>query len=330
MSHSYAEKWMPKILEIVTARSYTSPFMVPASDIGFYNAKTFHFTTIAMSGYKEHSRDGSWNKGTITSADVTFTLQHDRDIEFFVDKRDVDETNLALAMQNLTARFTATQQVPEQDALFFERVTKAATTASLSSETDIATVTPENVLEYLKKLTRRGNIGLYKPLTKFVIYVRPEIMDALELCKEFNRIIDVTKIGGNGLDTRITSWNNFTIVEVEDLSRFYSEYDYADGFKPKSSTAKQLNAVVCSPYTVKTINKIATILVFEPGEHTQGDGFLYQDRRHFDTIILPNGDGKVDSIAVDMHNEAHGVSAVSEPSVQRATPQVPTGVVMPK
>lgn len=48
---------------------------------------------MSTSGYKSHSRLGGWNKGTFAQTDVPFTLTHDRDISFLVDKIDVDETN---------------------------------------------------------------------------------------------------------------------------------------------------------------------------------------------------------------------------------------------
>ena len=53
--------------------------------------------------------------------------------------------------------------------------------------------------------------------------------------------------------------------------------------------------------TCKTVPKISSIYFFEPGAHTKGDGYLYQNRSLSDTFVLPNGlDGKIDSIFVDV------------------------------
>ena len=320
---NYAQKWMPGLLSLVVSRTLTNMFMVSAKDVGFLNAKTFHLTSIALSGYKEHSRSGGWNRGKVTNSDTTFTLKHDRDIEFFIDRLDIDETNQALSIQNIAARFTVTQQAPEVDALFFQRVCEnAAKGDGLLTETAPDTITPDNVLQYLKGLTRRGNISLYRPHGTYYIYVTPEIMDALELCKAFTRVIDVTKVGGSLVDTRITSWNGYKLVEVEDLSRFYSKFDFAEGYKP-ASDGKKINAVVASPYTVKTVAKIESIFYFVPGNHTNGDGYLYQDRRHWDTIVLPNGDAEIDSIAVDLQPSSGGLPSAYEPKQTSAPAQTP-------
>ena len=46
--------------------------------------------------------------------------------------------------------------------------------------------------------------------------------------------------------------------------------------------------------------KIASIYNFAPGTHTEGDGYLYQNRAFSDVFTFPNGkDGKIDSIYVD-------------------------------
>ena len=54
---------------------------------------------MSVSGYKNHARTGGWNAGTITQTDKVFTVTHDRDIEFLVDKADVDETARTAAIE---------------------------------------------------------------------------------------------------------------------------------------------------------------------------------------------------------------------------------------
>ena len=82
---------------------------------------------MAVSGFKTHLRDGSgFNKGRWVQNDVPYTVMHTRDISFFVDKADVDETNYLASAENIAMIFQKTQAVPELDALFFERVAQAA------------------------------------------------------------------------------------------------------------------------------------------------------------------------------------------------------------
>ena len=120
MALNYAEKWQPELIDILIQGTLTSPFIT--TNVRWLDAKTFHFTQMSTSGYKEHSRQGGWNRGTYSQTDVPFTVTHDRDVEFLVDKADVDETNKTASIQNITEVFISTRQVPETDAYFFSKV----------------------------------------------------------------------------------------------------------------------------------------------------------------------------------------------------------------
>ena len=124
MALNYAEQWSPELLEILMQGTLTSPFVT--SNVRWLDAKTFHFTQMSTSGYKNHNRKGGWNTGTYDQKDVPFTLEHDRDVEFMVDKADVDETNATESIQNISRVFEQTWVVPETDALFFSKVAQAA------------------------------------------------------------------------------------------------------------------------------------------------------------------------------------------------------------
>ena len=90
-SLNYAQTWNKDLLEILIQGTLTSPFVT--SNVRWVGAKSFHFTQMSTSGYKNHNRKGGWNVGEYAQKDVPYTLTHDRDVEFLVDKADVDETN---------------------------------------------------------------------------------------------------------------------------------------------------------------------------------------------------------------------------------------------
>ena len=121
---NYAQVWEPELLEILMQGTLTSPFVT--TNVKWLNAKTFHFTRLSTSGYKNHNRNGGWNKGSFAQTDVPFTLTHDRDISFLVDKADVDETNATASIQNISPNFEQTPVAPETDSLFFSKVAQAA------------------------------------------------------------------------------------------------------------------------------------------------------------------------------------------------------------
>lgn len=117
---NYAERWEPELLEIFMQESLISPFIT--NNVRFMeDGKTFHFTQMSTTGFKSHSRNGGWNRGSFTQTDVPFTLKHDRDISFLVDKADVSESNATASIQNIAKVFTRTQSTPEKNALFFSK-----------------------------------------------------------------------------------------------------------------------------------------------------------------------------------------------------------------
>lgn len=300
---NYAERWQPGLLAILNQNTLTSPFIT--SNVEWLNAKTFHFTQMGVSGYKKHSRDGGYNSGTYTQTDKAYTVEHDRDIEFFVDKADVDETNQTASAENISVVFQRTQVSPETDAYFFSKVAAAAVSAKLSTETKIADYTVDNVLTKLKAVLKRGRIRQYKQTGGLIMYVNTDIMDLLERSTELSKKVEVTQIadGGIGIETRVTSIDSIPVIEVIDTDRFYSAFNFesaSGGFVPATG-AKAINVLVACTSTCFTVPKISSIYFFAPGEHTKGDGYIYQNRAMWDTFVFPNGlDGVVDSIAVDL------------------------------
>lgn len=304
MALNYAEQWSPELLEILMQGTLTSPFIT--DNVRWLDAKTFHFTQMSVGGFKNHNRKGGWNRGEFNQTDVPFTVTHDRDIEFLVDKADVDETNKTASIQNISRTFEQTQVVPETDALFFSKVaTKALATEGYHSSTAEAEFTVENTFSKLKAMLGAGKLRRYKANGTLVMYVRSFIMDNLENSKEFTRKIEMTQIaeGGVGIETRVTDIDGVPVMEVIDDERFYDNFNWEPangGFEPANG-AHKINVLIACGQTCKTVPKISSIYFFDPGAHTEGDGYLYQNRQLSDTFVFPNGkDGKIDSIYVDI------------------------------
>jgi hypothetical protein len=301
---NYAEVWSPELLDILIQGALTSPFVT--TNVRWLDAKTFHFTQMSVSGYKDHKRNGEWNAGEYNQTDVPYTVTHDRDVEFLVDKADVDETNATASIQNISRVFEQTQVVPEADALFFSNVAKAAQKADgYSSTTAAEEYTADNTFSKLKAILGKGKLRRYKASGALIMYVTSNIMDNLEMSKEFTRKIEMTQIaeGGLGIETRVTDIDGVPVMEVVDDDRFYDDFNWnpeGGGFVAKTG-AHKINVLVACLQTCRTVPKISSIYSFAPGSHTKGDGWLYQNRQLSDTFVFPNGkDGKVDSVYADV------------------------------
>lgn len=347
---NYAEQWSPELLEILMQETLTSPFVT--TNVKWLDAKTFHFTQMSVSGYKNHKRSGGWNEGEYSQKDVPYTVSHDRDVEFMIDKADVDETNKTASIQNISRVFEQTQVAPEIDALFFCKVAAAAKAVEgYHSETPASDFTVKNVFEKLKGFLAAGKLRRYKAKGTLVMYVSSYIMDLLEMSDKFTRKIEMTQIaeGGMGIETRVTDIDGVPLMEVVDDERFYDSFDwepekggfdvaraaytltsdteisktktyYTKGSDGTYSAVKsptdadiatyhektaegshKINVLIACGLTCKTVPKISSIYYFEPGSHTKGDGYLYQNRNLSDVFVFPNGkDGKVDSVYVDI------------------------------
>lgn len=304
---NYAEQWSDELLQVIDDGAYSSPFLTPAERVKWTGAKTFHFTRMDVSGFKNHSRDGGYNRGSVIEEDKDFTLEHDRDVEFFVDAADIDETKQTANIQNVSSVFTQKHSAPETDARFFERVAKAAI-ADGFYET-MSGFTAANTYGRLVKMFQRKELKKYRARGGLIAYVSGEIMDYLESSTEITKTLDIKTMSINekqGIETRIATINGVTIIEVVDDTRFNTSFDYSDGFVGNGS---KINVCIAHPSMVKTVNKISSIKFWANGAHTEGDGDLYQRREYWDTFVFPNGlDGKCDAVYVNIESDDPSVA----------------------
>lgn len=237
--------------------------------------KSFTLTTISTSGLQKHSRSKGFNSGTYENDKEVYTMGQDRDVEFYVDTQDVDETNQDLAVSNISKVFIEEHVQPEIDAY---RFSKLATDAGHSTE---ETLTVDNVYTQLK--------AALLPIRKYgaqniIGFVSSEVMDFLERSKEFTRSITNQNVGTTALESRVTSIDGVQLVEVWDDTRFKTAYDFSDGYKP-AEDAKDINFILVAKQAVIPIVKENAVFLFAPGEHTEGDGYLYQNRLYHDMFI---------------------------------------------
>ena len=114
---NYAEKYQTELDQVLTQSMLTNELETP--NVNWLSAKTFHVPTVSVTGYQDHSRQGGWNRGDVTVTHEPYTLQFDRDVEFFVDQMDVDESNQAASAANITRVFLTEHAGPEIDAYRF-------------------------------------------------------------------------------------------------------------------------------------------------------------------------------------------------------------------
>ncbi|MCL2376289.1 MAG: capsid protein [Defluviitaleaceae bacterium] len=257
----------------------------------FIGGNTIKLPFLSLRGYKNHSRDGGFNRQAVDNRNLTKVLAHDRNVEFFVDSMDVDETNQVLAATNLTNVFETEHAIPETDAYRISKIHQDF--VEMGGEVDDRELTKENVLEAYDEYMQRMDEAEV-PQAGRILYVTPAVNKLLSQSTEFNRIMNV--VDGDGSLKRAVRMLDEVEVVVVPAARMRSEYDFSDGFVP-TGNARQIHMMLVAPSSVIAVSKHSYIKLWAPGTHTQGDGYLYQNRQYGDLFVI---DTRIGGIAVNV------------------------------
>lgn len=244
------------------------------SDIQIVNGKDIKIPKLSVSGYKDHTRGGSFNSGTYANGYETKTLDHDRDIEFAVDPLDVDETNLVVTVSNIQNRFEKTQAIPELDSYTYSKIYAEAKRVNAKIKT--TALTSANVLsDFDDNLEAFAEAGV--PLDRAILYATPGYKKLLKNAEGIQRTLEVSS--SSGIDRRVRSLDDINkIVEVPS-ARMKSLFDFTDGCKV-DSTAKQIDYILIDPEAQVSRVKYAYIKMFTPGTDSRtADNYMYQNRK---------------------------------------------------
>lgn len=266
------------------ARELTSYDLTQSNQgVKFMNAQTIKLPRLTVSGYKDHTRGGAYNQGTISNDWEPKKLQFDRDIEFVIDPMDIDETNLVVEVANIQNTFEEEQAIPEKDCYRYSKLyTEATTYASAGAKIDTTTLDKKNILEYFdENMAYMDDESV--PQEGRIMYVTSTIN---KLFKEAEGISRSISVGAAGVINR----NVHSIDDVKKIvvpsARFKTAYDFTDGVKAAVS-AKQMNMILVHPSCVISRDKYSYIKLFTPGTDSRtADNYLYQNRYYSDTFLL--------------------------------------------
>ncbi|MCT3341659.1 hypothetical protein EFP49_02340 [Lactobacillus johnsonii] len=273
----------------ITAGLFTGALGTPEVDL-VNGGRSFTLKTISTSGLQPHTRGKGFNSGTVTDEKTIYTMGQDRDVEFYLDRQEVDETNQELAMANISNVFITEQVQPELDsyrfskmATSFDNIDTSDAEGNLLAKTHKVEETLDATNAYSQLKTGIGKVRKYGT-QNLVGYVSSEVMDSLERSKEFTRNITNQNVGTTALESRITSIDGVQLIEVYEPNRFMTKYDFKDGAKP-TEDAQAINFLIIAKPAVISIVKENAVFLFAPGQHTEGDGYLYQNRLYHDLFI---------------------------------------------
>lgn len=260
-------------------------------NVVFLGGNTIRLPFVSVGGYKMHGRNGGFNRQNVTNDWQTKTLSFDRDVEFFVDAMDVDETNQALTAANVTNVFLTEQAIPETDSYRLSKV--YSDFGSLGGTVDSTAITKDNILGIWDTVQQKMT-DAQVPDGERLVYVTPAIMKCLKEAAGLSRSLNVGNSGDTAINRVISALDNNQIIEVPSI-RMKSAYNFTDGCVPATG-AKQINMMVVHPSAVIACDKHSYIRLWPEGSHTQGDGWLYQNRKYGDLWLLNN---RVDGVYIN-------------------------------
>jgi hypothetical protein len=291
--YDYAENFT-NLLQQKYAKELCSDDLTKSNlGVQFINAQTIKLPRMALSGYKDHTRTPGFNSGTMSNDWEPKKLSHDRDIEFFIDPMDIDETNLTLSVANIQNTFETEQAIPEKDSYRYSKLHSELVT--FSGVIDNTVLDAANFLEMFdERMAKMDEDGV--PSEGRILYVTPTTYKIVKVAEGMQRTIMITT--PNSINRNIYSLDDVKIKSVPS-SRMKTQYDFTEGCVA-APTAKQINFILVHPSCVVCRDKYSYIKLFTPGTDSRtADGYLYQNRNYGDLFLLEK---KVAGVAMNVQS----------------------------
>lgn len=290
---NYAEQFERDLKQKYKRESLTKD--LTTEKVTFINAKTIKIPFLEMGGFKDHTRNGGFNRQNVKNDYMTKTLTHDRDVEYFMDTMDVDETNQAVAAANITNTFEEEHAIPEEDCYRISKLYSEFT--ALGKTADTTALTVKNILaQYDAYMEEMDEAEV--PLEGRILYVTPAVEKLIKNAEEVQKVYSLNA-GGNGFMRAVRNLDDVKIQKIPS-ARMKTTYDFTDGCVP-GTTAKQINMILVHPKSILACDKHAYIKLWAPGSHTQGDGYLYQLRKYWDLFVI---DTRAEGIKINIAGSA--------------------------
>ncbi|PUV93936.1 capsid protein, partial [Cronobacter sakazakii] len=261
------------------------------SIVKWTGAKTIQIPRIAVGGYTDVDRDvvGNYTRRADNSWEPK-TLTHDREFKTLVDPQDIDQTNMALSIANITNVFNTEEAIPEHDKYMASKLHseltslgKAATTVALEAKNIL--VTFDTMMEKMDEAE--------VPQEGRFLYVIPSVKKLLKEAEGLQRQLDVGSNNGT-VKRSIYSLDDVTIVTVPS-SRMKTAYNFTSGAVPDGA-AKTMDMILVHPLAILAPQQYEFVDLDEPSA-TTGGKYLYYERKYWDVFVLQK---KVDGLQINI------------------------------
>ena len=243
--------------------------------------KTMYIPTITTTGARAVNRDqitGTFNRNWDNQWQAV-ELQMDREWDTLVDPMDIDETNEAASIANITRAFAEFEKIPEMDAFMASKLAEFASahggvnTSSLTSST-VLSIWDDGLAYMVNQRVNRD---------RCVAYVTPATYKLLKQATGMTRFIEVTS-GIRDVDRNIARLDGLTVVEVPD-DMMKTAYNFTVGWAVNTASAQQINLLIVDPLAIGAPIKYETAMISPPSAQSKGK-YLYYERYYYGVFML--------------------------------------------
>ncbi|PJZ00375.1 capsid protein [Bacillus vallismortis] len=250
------------------------------SRIKWVNAKTIQIPRIDVTGMTDYNREdiGTFSRQVDNSWE-TKTLGHDREFRTLVDPVDVDETNMAITIANITKVFNDEQKIPEMDKYMASKLYSEFQQYGGKAET--TKIDETNVLGVYDELMLQMDEAEV-PLEGRILYVAAPIYTILKNANQISRSLSVTNNNGN-ISRGVRSLDEVTVKPVPS-ARMRTVYDFTRGAVGDPS-AVQINMILIHPNSMLAPQRYEFVSLDQPSAKTGGK-YLYFERKYWDVFAI--------------------------------------------
>lgn len=258
------------------------------------NSKTIEIPSISTTGRTNADRDSIGTaQRNYNNAWETKTLVNERKWSTLVHPKDIDQTNMAASITNITQVFNEEHKFPEMDAYTISKIYHDWTTtiagdaahgAYTGKTADTTVITAENVLEVFDNMMLKMD-NARVPVTGRVLYCTNEIKVLLKNAANIQRNWDVQS-GADNISRVVNRLDEVEIIGVP-AELMKTVYDFSDvnGWAADESAA-QINMFLVLPSAVITPVSYTFSKLDAPSALTEGKYYYYEES--FEDVFILN------------------------------------------
>lgn len=297
---NYAEMYQQALQQKFTKElAFGALYNTPNNtNVRWTSAKTIQIPNITTGGFVDVDRDvmGNYTR-RVDNSWIPKTLEHDREFKTLVDPQDIDETNMALTIANITGVFNTEHKIPEMDKYMASKLYAEYTGFGKTAVT--TALTTENVLSVYDDMMEDMDESEV-PQEGRILYLTPAVKKILKNAESIQQRRDVSGVSG-AINRNVRSLDEVTIVSVPS-SRMKTQYDFTDGAVADES-ANQINMILIHPASVIAPQKYEFVSLDEPSATTHGKN-LYYERKYWDVFLIEQ---KADGVKFNVGSTGGGV-----------------------